>query len=127
MSSFHSTTCTAGLNVSPAIKAFQCGGAGTMISLKDIRYVRLGTVNLDDAVRYATKILGLELVRRERAGAYLRSDSRGHTLVYTTSAGRDHVVAFELDAMAALDAAGADLDNSGHVVRAATRAECEQR
>jgi len=37
-----------------------------MISLKDIRYVRLGTANLDDAVRYATQILGLELVRRDR-------------------------------------------------------------
>jgi hypothetical protein len=32
--------------------------------------------NLDDAVRYATRVLGLELVRRDRASAYMRSDSR---------------------------------------------------
>jgi len=43
-----------------------------MITLKDIRYVRLGTSSLDEAVRYATRILGLELVRRDRNSAYLR-------------------------------------------------------
>ena len=61
-----------------------------MISLKDIRYVRLGTSNLDDAVRYATKVLGLELVRRDRGSAYMRSDSRDHTLVYTSGDAGDH-------------------------------------
>jgi 2,3-dihydroxy-p-cumate/2,3-dihydroxybenzoate 3,4-dioxygenase len=98
-----------------------------MISLKDIRYVRLGTASLDDAVRYATRILGLELVRRDRDSAYLRSDNRDHTLVYTTGEPRDHVVAFEVASIAELDAAAAALDDSGHTVRAATRLECEQR
>jgi len=36
-----------------------------MISLKDIRYVRLGLPTSTTAVRYATQILGLELVRRD--------------------------------------------------------------
>ena len=98
-----------------------------MISLKDIRYVRLGTSNLDDAVRYATKVLGLELVRRDGRSAYMRSDSRDHTLVYTSGDARDHAVAFELGSLAELDAAGAELDNSGYIVKAATRGECEQR
>ncbi len=98
-----------------------------MISLKDIRYVRLGTSNLDDAVRYATKVLGLELVRRDRSSAYLRSDSRDHTLVYTHGDARDHAVAFEVGSLAELDSAATELDNSGHVVRSATRGECEQR
>jgi 2,3-dihydroxy-p-cumate/2,3-dihydroxybenzoate 3,4-dioxygenase len=98
-----------------------------MISLKDIRYIRLGTANLDDAVRYATRILGLELVRRERGSAYFRSDSRDHTLVYTSGEPRDHVAAFEVASLAELDAAAAELDNSGHIVRAASKAECEQR
>jgi 2,3-dihydroxy-p-cumate/2,3-dihydroxybenzoate 3,4-dioxygenase len=97
-----------------------------MIELKDIRYVRLGTANLDDAVRYATRILGLELVRRDRAGAYLRSDSRDHTLVYTGDAG-EHAAAFEVGSLAELDAAASALDDSGHGVRAASRSECEQR
>ncbi len=98
-----------------------------MITLKDIRYVRLGTSNLDDAVRYATQILGLELVRRERGSAYLRADDRDHTLVYSTGNPGDHVAAFELASEQELDAAGAELDNAGHKVHAGTRAECEQR
>ena len=44
-----------------------------MISLHDIRYIRLGTADLDQAVLYATRILGLELVRRDASGAYLRA------------------------------------------------------
>jgi 2,3-dihydroxy-p-cumate/2,3-dihydroxybenzoate 3,4-dioxygenase len=98
-----------------------------MISLKDIRYVRLGTANLDEAVRYATEILGLELVRRERGSAYLRADDRDHTLVYTAGNPGDHVVAFELASDRELDAAGAELDNAGYKVRAGSRGECEQR
>ena len=98
-----------------------------MIALKDIRYVRLGTANLDDAVRYATRILGLELVRRERGTAYLRSDSRDHTLVYTAGEPHDHVAAFEVNSLGELDAAASELDDSGHMVRAATKTECEQR
>jgi 2,3-dihydroxy-p-cumate/2,3-dihydroxybenzoate 3,4-dioxygenase len=98
-----------------------------MIALKDIRYVRLGTANLDEAVRYATQILGLELARRERGSAYLRSDDRDHTLVYVAGSPGDHVVAFEVAGARELDAAAAELDNAGHRVRAGTRAECEQR
>jgi 2,3-dihydroxy-p-cumate/2,3-dihydroxybenzoate 3,4-dioxygenase len=98
-----------------------------MISLKDIRYVRLGTNNLDDAVRYATRILGLELVRRDRHGAYLRADDRDHTLVFTAGNPREHSVAFELGSLADLDSAASELDNAGHRVRSGTRLECEQR
>ena len=98
-----------------------------MISLKDIRYVRLGTANLDDAVRYATQILGLELVRRDRGNAYLRADDRDHTLAYTAGNPRDQSVAFEIGSGRELEAAAAELDNAGHRVRAGTRLECEQR
>ena len=54
-----------------------------MINLHEIRYVRLGTRNLDTATEYATRILGLQQVRREDKSVYFRSDSRDHTLVYT--------------------------------------------
>jgi len=81
-----------------------------MISLKDIRYVRLGTANLDDAVRYATQILGLELVRRDRGNAYLRADDRDHTLAYTAGNPRDQSVAFEIGSVRELEAAAAELD-----------------
>ena len=36
-----------------------------MINLHDIRYARLGTPDLDCAIRFATEIVGLQLVARE--------------------------------------------------------------
>ena len=98
-----------------------------MISLKDIRYVRLGTADLDQAVSYATRILGLELVRRDSSGAYLRADDRDHTLVYTPGDPGQQVVAFELATIGEIDSAATELDNAGHAVRAGTAVECEQR
>jgi len=98
-----------------------------MISLNDIRYVRLGTADLDGAIRYATEILGLQLVRREGKSAYLRADDRDHTLVYTQGNPGDHVAGFDLKSAAELDAAGAELDRAGYAVRAGTKDECEQR
>lgn len=98
-----------------------------MIPLHDIRYIRLGTADLDDAVRYATRILGLELVRRDRTSAYLRADDRDHTLAYTLGNPQEHIAAFELLTLSALDAAGAELERAGHAVRAGTKTECEQR
>src|ERR1700727_2698648 len=98
-----------------------------MITLKDIRYVRLGTSSLDEAVRYAARILVLELVRRDRTNAYLRSDDRDHTLVYTLGNPREHAVAFEVASSAELDAAAGELDAADCRVRAGSRGECEQR
>jgi len=98
-----------------------------MIALHDIRYIRLGTADVDDAVRYATRILGLELVRRDRSSAYLRADDRDHTLVYTAGNPREHIVAFELRTVAELDRAAAELEKAQRPVRAGTRLECEQR
>jgi 2,3-dihydroxy-p-cumate/2,3-dihydroxybenzoate 3,4-dioxygenase len=98
-----------------------------MISLHDIRYIRLGTSNLDDSVRYATRILGLELVRRDSTSAHLRADDRDHTLAYVVGNPRDHVAAFELRTSAELESAAAELENSGRAVRAGTKTECEQR
>jgi len=98
-----------------------------MISLKDIRYVRLGTEDLDDAVRYAVRILGLELVRRDASGAYLRADGRDHTLVYTSGNPRDHVVGFELGTAAEVETAAAELERAGYAVRSGTKSQCEQR
>lgn len=98
-----------------------------MIALQDIRYVRLGTEDLDDAVRFATRILGLELVRRDRGSAYLRSDDRDHTLVYTQGKPQDHAVAFELATAKELDAAAAELESAGYAVHAGSKLECEQR
>ena len=53
-----------------------------MILLRDIRYVRLGTRDLDAAARFARDILGLEPAGCDTGARYFRSDNRDHTLVF---------------------------------------------
>jgi len=98
-----------------------------MIVLNDLRYVRLGTADLDAAVSYATGILGLQLARRVGKSAYLRADDRDHTLVYTQGDPGLHSAGFEVRTAAELESAAAELDRAGREVRAGTRLECEQR
>jgi 2,3-dihydroxy-p-cumate/2,3-dihydroxybenzoate 3,4-dioxygenase len=103
-----------------------------MINLLDIRYVRLGTRDIEGATRYAQGILGLR--EGARAGnskngqsVYFRSDARDHTLVYFDGDPTDHTIGFELRDAAELEAAAAELERQGHPVRRGTAAECEQR
>jgi 2,3-dihydroxy-p-cumate/2,3-dihydroxybenzoate 3,4-dioxygenase len=98
-----------------------------MINLRDIRYIRLGTQDLDACATYATKILGLEPVGRDGDALYFRGDSRDHTIVYFKGDALDHTAAFEVDDKAELDAAGAALDALGHAVTWGTPDGCAQR
>jgi 2,3-dihydroxy-p-cumate/2,3-dihydroxybenzoate 3,4-dioxygenase len=98
-----------------------------MINLLDVRYVRLGTRNVEESTRYAQEVLGLELVRTERGARYFRSDNRDHTLVYFEGDTNDHRTGFELASAAELDAAAAALDNADYKVRNGSKEECEQR
>ncbi len=98
-----------------------------MIELVDIRYVRLGTANLDGAVRYATRTLGLELVGRENGRAYARGDDRDHNICYIEGDPKDHTVGFEVRTRAELDAAASALEDAGHPVHRGDEAECAER
>ena len=105
-----------------------------MVNLHDIRYLRIGTPDLDSAVEFATRIVGLQLVGREGKAAYFRSDkvavrgdTRDHTLVYFEGDPSDHVIGFDLKDRGDLDRAGAEIEKAGHPVRYGTRAECELR
>jgi 2,3-dihydroxy-p-cumate/2,3-dihydroxybenzoate 3,4-dioxygenase len=98
-----------------------------MIDLLDIRYVRLGTRDRPQAVRFAREVPGLELAREEAQATYLRSDDRDHTLVYFEGDPGDHTIGFELGSADELDAAAAELSNRGIDVRAGTQERCEQR
>ena len=98
-----------------------------MIDLLDIRYVRLGTRDLQQADRFACEVLGLERARREAGAAYFRSDDRDHTLVYFEGDPTDHTVGFELRTAGELEAAAAELSNRGMPVHTGTAEECEQR
>ena len=98
-----------------------------MIALHDIRYVRIGTQDMDHAVDFATRVLGLELGARETHAAYLRSDDRDHTLVYLNAPAHEHTVGFELESLGELDQAAAELETAGFPVHAGSASECEQR
>ncbi|GGX12052.1 oxidoreductase [Pigmentiphaga litoralis] len=98
-----------------------------MIHLHDIRYVRLGTPDLDASVKYATDVLGLEVAERSSKTVYLRSDSRDHTLVYFDGDARDHTAAFEVDTAKELDDALQTLENAGVRAVRGTAEEAEQR
>jgi 2,3-dihydroxy-p-cumate/2,3-dihydroxybenzoate 3,4-dioxygenase len=105
-----------------------------MIDLHDIRYVRIGTSDLDSAIEFATKMVGLQLVGREGRAAYFRSDKAGvrgdtrdHTLVYFEGDLGDHAVGFDLRNPDDLDAVAAALEHAGRPVRWGTKQECELR
>ena len=105
-----------------------------MIDLKDIRYLRLGTRDLEDAVTFATDILGLQLVAREQKAAYFRSDqadvrgdTRDHTLVYFEGDPNDQAIGFDLKRWEDFDAVGAALEDAGFPVHLGTRDECDLR
>ena len=98
-----------------------------MINLHDIRYVRLGTGDLDGAARYATRILGLEPAGRDASAAYFRGDGRDHTLCFFKGDPSDHTAAFEVGDAGELDRAAAQLEQLQYAVRRGRRAECEQR
>ena len=95
--------------------------------LHDIRYVRIGSDDLDESVRFATEILGLELMERDRDAAYLRGDDRDHNICYTRGRDSGQVTGWEIGSMEALDRAAAGFETAGVQVRAGTAEEREQR
>ena len=105
-----------------------------MINLHDIRYARLGTQDLDSAIKFATNVVGLQLVAREGNAAYFRSDkseirgdTRDHTLVYFEGDPSDQTIGLELIDPGDLDAVGAALEKAGRPVHFGTRQECDSR
>jgi 2,3-dihydroxy-p-cumate/2,3-dihydroxybenzoate 3,4-dioxygenase len=98
-----------------------------MIELKDVRYCRLGTSDLESAEGFASSILGLEVAERTRSAVYFRSDERDHTLCYFEGAETDQTAAFELGCSDDLQAAAAALERLGHPVHYGTAEQCELR
>jgi 2,3-dihydroxy-p-cumate/2,3-dihydroxybenzoate 3,4-dioxygenase len=105
-----------------------------MINLHDIRYVRLGTQDLDSSIKFATNIVGLQVVAREGTAAYFRSDkaevrgdARDHTLVYFEGDPSDQTIGLELIDPGDLDAVGEILEKAGRPVHFGTREECDSR
>lgn len=103
-----------------------------MIHLHDIRYVRLGTRDLQGSAHYADKILGLRQSHRtgnSKNGQtiYFRSDSRDHTLAYFDGDPSDHTTGFEVRTKEELKAAADELEKMSHRVHWGTTEECDAR
>lgn len=98
-----------------------------MVDLHDVAYARLGTKDLPGAIDFATRIIGLELVRQENGCAYFRSNSRDHTLCYFEGDPSDHTLAFEVSDGSQLGRAADELEAAGFRVHKGTPEECEQR
>lgn len=98
-----------------------------MINLQGVSYVRLGTRDLEGAVRFAVDYLGLEVAEQNRRAGYFKSDTREHTLCYVEGAAADQVVAFEVRDSPDLDAAAAQLERLGYAVRLGRESEASER
>jgi 2,3-dihydroxy-p-cumate/2,3-dihydroxybenzoate 3,4-dioxygenase len=98
-----------------------------MINLQRVSYVRLGTRDIEGAIRFATDVLGLEIAEVSKGAIYFKSDEREHTLCYFEGDPHDQAVAFEVGSRAALSAAASELEQLGHSVHAGTPSEAEAR
>ncbi|HWM96352.1 MAG TPA: VOC family protein [Streptosporangiaceae bacterium] len=99
-----------------------------MITLTDIAYVRSGVADLDAATRFATGIVGLELVTPTEVGvAHLRADGRHHCLALVEGPSGVISSGFTVASSDALDAAETELERSGIGVHRGSAAEARSR
>jgi len=98
-----------------------------MIELRDLSYVRLGTRDLAGAERFATDLVGLEVVSRTADRLYLRSNYRHHSLCYFDGDPTEQALGIELRDWHGLDAAIETLEGAGTPCTRGTEAEAEDR
>lgn len=98
-----------------------------MIHLHDIRYLRLGCEDLEQMVRFATTILGLELRERTETHAYLRGDDSTYNLCYIQGDASYDACAFELRTLDELEDAARQLHDYGLAVHRGNPTECAER
>jgi len=87
-----------------------------VIQIEQLRYVRLGTPDLDGACDFASRVLGLQPVGRDDEQAWFRSDSRDHTLCYFRGDPADQTLGIELRDADALARAEQELAAAGLAV-----------
>ncbi len=99
-----------------------------MITLTDIAYVRSGVADLEAATRFATGIVGLELVTPTEVGvAHLRADGRHHCLALVEGPSGVISSGFTVGGPDELDAAETELERSGISVHRGSAAEARSR
>lgn len=88
------------------------------ICIEQLRYVVLGTRNLEATVDFACDELGLQSAWRKGGEAAFRSDARQYTLLYDQAEPRRQAIGLEVADVAALEAAGAALAARGIALQA---------
>jgi 2,3-dihydroxy-p-cumate/2,3-dihydroxybenzoate 3,4-dioxygenase len=84
-----------------------------MIELTDIAYARTSARDVDEAVAFATDIVGLELVEREDDLALLRADERHHCLAISRGEDGNLASGLRVADLAALERAESELEAYG--------------
>jgi 2,3-dihydroxy-p-cumate/2,3-dihydroxybenzoate 3,4-dioxygenase len=95
--------------------------------IEQLRYVRLPATNLGQAAAFAQDVLGLQPIDRDEETATFRSDSRDHTLAFSSGAEAQQSVGFEVRFAAGLDEARSKLSAIGIAAKAGTPDECALR
>jgi 2,3-dihydroxy-p-cumate/2,3-dihydroxybenzoate 3,4-dioxygenase len=98
-----------------------------MIKVVGFRYARLGTANLEETVKFAENIIGLEVVGHENGSVYARGDDRDHNIVYFQGDPRDQTLGLELESFDDLEAAENLLRAQGLAVHRGTEEEAAAR
>jgi 2,3-dihydroxy-p-cumate/2,3-dihydroxybenzoate 3,4-dioxygenase len=98
-----------------------------MITIDQLRYVRLGTRDLSVAADFAERILGLQLVSRSENAAYFRSDRRDYSLVFFLGESTESALGFEIHGRAQFDAAVTELAQHGIEADIGTEQACAAR
>ena len=99
-----------------------------MITLTDVAYVRSGAADLGAATRFATEIVGLELVAPVDSNvAYLRADHRHHCLALVQGPSGVIASGFTVADSDALEVAETELERAGLAVHRGSEAEARSR
>lgn len=98
-----------------------------MIELTDIAYVRSGTANATEAVRFATEIVGMEYQGVVDGVHYLRADHRHHCLAFVEGESGVLSSGFSVHDSAALAHAEAELNLAGVPTVRGTAEEARSR
>lgn len=99
-----------------------------MIELVDIAYVRSGVADLNEAVNFATDIVGLELAAPSEPGvAHLRADHRHHCLAFVEGPSGVIASAFQVADSDALAIAETELETRGFRVTRGSVDEARSR
>jgi len=86
------------------------------MQLQSFGYLSIASDRLEDWADFGTRLLGLQLVERSRAGLVFRMDDRRQRLVVSPHGAHPHVFGWEVDGPQALDALAARLEGAGTAV-----------